>query len=186
MFIGSPYNLKNKVGNQQVMINDKPVTRYSFLRCLRIELDERMSWEKHIDSLCRKVASGIGIIKRLEPFVTHETLHSLYNSLVIPYFDCSPLWDNCGNMFVDKLQKLQNKATRVITRANYDVRSADQAMSWKNLKDRHKMNKSVLIFKLSNNHSAPNLKNKFITKENLNQNNYNLRETRALGTVGLC
>jgi hypothetical protein len=29
MFIGSPYNLKNKVGNEQVMINDKPVTRYS-------------------------------------------------------------------------------------------------------------------------------------------------------------
>ena len=27
MFIGSPYNLKNKVGNEQVMINDKPVTR---------------------------------------------------------------------------------------------------------------------------------------------------------------
>ena len=26
MFIGSSYNLKNKVGNDQVMINDKPVT----------------------------------------------------------------------------------------------------------------------------------------------------------------
>ncbi|CAB4020279.1 Hypothetical predicted protein [Paramuricea clavata] len=26
MFIGSPYNLKNKVGNDQVMINNKPVT----------------------------------------------------------------------------------------------------------------------------------------------------------------
>ena len=34
MFIGSPYNLKNKVGNEQVMINDKPVTRYSCFPCL--------------------------------------------------------------------------------------------------------------------------------------------------------
>ena len=34
MFIGSPYNLRNKVGNEQVMINDKPVTCYSSFRCL--------------------------------------------------------------------------------------------------------------------------------------------------------
>ena len=40
MCIGSPYNLRNKVGNEQVMIDDKPVTRYSSLRCLRVELDE--------------------------------------------------------------------------------------------------------------------------------------------------
>ena len=40
MFIGSPYNLKNQVGNEQVMINDKPVTCYSSFRCLGVEIDE--------------------------------------------------------------------------------------------------------------------------------------------------
>jgi hypothetical protein len=36
-----------------------------------------------------------------------------------------------------------------MTGANYDVRSTDllHAMLWKNLNDRHKMNKSVLMFK---------------------------------------
>ena len=93
------------------------------MRCLGVELDERMSWEKHIDSISKKVASGIGIIKRVKPFVTHETFHNLYNSLVLSYFDyCSPLWDNCGSIFIDKLQKLLNRAARIITGANYDVR----------------------------------------------------------------
>ena len=36
------------------------------------------------------------------------------------------------------------------------------AISWKNLNDRHKMNKFFLMFKISNNHSAPDLKNKII------------------------
>ena len=133
-----------------------------------VELDERMSWENHIDSICRKVGSGIGIIKRVKSFVPYETLKNLYNSLVLPYFDyCSPLWDNCGSMLQEKLQKLQNRATRIMTGANYDVRSTDllRAMSWKNLNDRHQMNKSVQIFKILNNHSAPNLKDKFITRE---------------------
>ena len=177
MFIGSPYNLKNKVGNEQVIINDKPVTRYSSFPCLGVELDERMSWENHIDTICRKVGSGIGIVKRVKPFVPSETLQNLYKSLVLPYFDyCSPLWDNCGSMLKEKLQKLQNRAARIMTGANYDVRSTDllHAMSWKNLNDRHKMNKSVLMFKLLNNHSAPNLKDKFITRDT-NLSNYNLR-----------
>ena len=77
MFIGSSYNLKNKFKNQQVMKNDKPVTRYSSFRCLGVELDERMSWERHIASICKNVASGTGMIKRLKSFVTHETLHNL-------------------------------------------------------------------------------------------------------------
>jgi hypothetical protein len=29
--------------------------------------------------------------------------------LVLPYFDyCSPLWDSCGSMLKEKIQKLQN------------------------------------------------------------------------------
>ena len=64
-----------------------------------------------------------------------------------------------------------------MTGVNYDVRSTDlrHAMSWKNLNDRHKMNKSVLMFKILNNHSAPNLKDKFITRDINLSANYNLR-----------
>ena len=103
-----------------------------------VELDERMSWENHIDTICRKVGSGEACSKRM--------------------------------------QKLQNRAARIMTGANYDVRSTDllHAMSWKNLNDRHKMNQLVLMFKILNNHSAPNLKDKFITRDT-KLNNYNPR-----------
>ena len=108
------------------MINDKPVTRYSSFQCLGVELDERMSWESHIGSICKKFGSGIGIIKRIKPFVPQETLQNLHNSLVLPYFEyCLTLWDNCGSMLTEKLQKLQNRAARIITGANYDVKSTD-------------------------------------------------------------
>ncbi len=86
MFIGSPYNLNNKVGNEEVMINDKPVTRYSSFPCLGVELDERMSWENHIDAICRKVGSGIGIIKTVKPFVPSETLQNVYEFSRSPIF----------------------------------------------------------------------------------------------------
>ena len=46
-------------------------------------------------------------------------------SLVQPYFDyCSLVWDNCNQTCKDKLQKLHNRAARVITGDTYDVSSS--------------------------------------------------------------
>jgi hypothetical protein len=83
-------------------------------------------------------------------------------------------------MLKERIQKLQNRVARVMTGANYDVRSSDllHAMSGKNLNDKQKMNKSVLIYKILNNHSAPNLKDKFIRRDT-NLNNYNLRSANT-------
>jgi hypothetical protein len=37
-------------------------------------------------------------------------------SIVLPYFDyCSLVWENCSVYLQDKLQKMQNRAARVIT-----------------------------------------------------------------------
>ena len=83
-------------------------------------------------------------------------------------------------MLKEKIQKLQNRGARDMTGAIYDVRSSDllHAMSGKNLNDKQKMNKSVLIYKILNNHSAPNLKDKLIRRDT-NLNNYNLRSANT-------
>ena len=180
MFIGSSYKLKNEVGNDQVIINDKPVTRYTSFRCLGVELNKKLSRENHIDTNCNKADTGFGIMKRVKPFVPYESLQNLDNSLVLSYFDyCSPLCDNCGRLLKEKIQKFKNRVARVMTGVNY-VKSSDllHAMSWKNLKDRLKLNKLVLIYKILNNHSAPGLKDKFTIRE-ANLNNYSLRNAHT-------
>ena len=42
---------------------------------------------KHIDNICAKVGAGIGIMRRMKPFVPVETLKLIYSALVRPYFD---------------------------------------------------------------------------------------------------
>ena len=55
-----------------------------------------------------------------------RTLIAVYRSLVEPHFDyCSVVWGNCSKMRADQLEKLQNRAARIITRADYSVRSCD-------------------------------------------------------------
>ncbi len=72
--------------------------------------------------------SFIGIIRRVKKYVSQDTLELMYHSLVLPYFDyCSLVWNNCSQTLKDKVQRLQNRAARVITgdNYNYDIRSSD-------------------------------------------------------------
>ncbi len=181
MFIGSTHNLNNKIGNRPVEINKIPVPQTNTFQCLGVNLDEKLSWEKHIDSVYHKISAGIGAIKRIKPYVPCKTLHDVYKTLIQPHFDyCSPLWDNCGLGLQDKLQKFQNRAARVITGADYDVRSSEvlNKLGWETLARRQELNKLVLMYKVLGNHTAPNLKDLF-SRRNASQNIYDLRNSET-------
>ena len=49
----------------------------------------------------------------------------MYNALVMPYFNyCRAVWGNINKGVADKLQKMQNRAARILTFSNYEVRSS--------------------------------------------------------------
>jgi len=103
--------------------------------------------------ICKKASAGIGASRRMKPFVPLCTLVTLYSSLIEPYFDyCSPLWDTCGKQLRDKLQKIQNRAGRVITCSSYDVSCTDvlNNLKWKTLGTRCFHTKATLIYKILN------------------------------------
>ena len=60
----------------------------------------------------------------------------LCDALIQPQFEyCSPVWGNCGKTLLDRLQKLQNRAARVLTFSCYDagVRLLIQQLGLKHL-----------------------------------------------------
>ena len=179
MVVGSTYNLNTKSGelSNVISIDNNLVSRVPSNKCLGVLLDEKLTFETHIDYICKKACAGIGALRRIMPFVPLCTLVTLYRSLIEPYFDyCSPLWDTCGKQLKDKLQKIQNRAGRVITGSSYDVRSIDvlDNLKWKTLETRRFRAKATLMYKILNDLSAPQLSNSFV-KLNATNINYYLR-----------
>ena len=92
------------------------------IKHLGISIDENLTWQTHIDKLSKKIASGIGAIKRIRPFVLPSVLLYIYNALIQPHFDyCNLVWGNCGKILSDRLQKLHNRAAIVLTFSSYDA-----------------------------------------------------------------
>ena len=125
MLIGSRQRLSTLSDTLELSVDNVPIEQVSSVKSLGIYVDENLTWHFHIDKLCKKIASAIGAIKRVKPFVPQSTLLSIYNSLVQPHFDyCSLVWGNSGKTSSNKLQKLQNRAARVITSSSYKTTRA--------------------------------------------------------------
>ena len=50
------------------------------VKSLGVHADDNLSWNAHIDKISKKIASGIGALKRCRPFVPQTTLQSIYNA----------------------------------------------------------------------------------------------------------
>ena len=124
MFIGSDDKLRKIRNVAYIHIGNNFIDRVSSTKTVGVMVDERLSWAIHTDNICKKVSSGIAGIKQIRDFISKETAVLIYNSLVRPWFDyCYVVWDNLPAKLAERLQKLQNRAARVITRESYEVRS---------------------------------------------------------------
>ena len=144
-----------------------------------MEIYENLTWENHVDALSQKIASGIGAIKRINHCLPPAALHNVYYGLVQLHFDYySVVWGSCGKTLRYKLQRLQNRAARVLTNSNID---ADASMllnelGWKNLETQRLINKAVMVYKSLKCHAPDYLSSKFIQRSD-KCNSFNLRDS---------
>ena len=150
MLIGSRQRLSNFISEPSLAIEGVPIKQVPLTKSLGVHIDEHLTWSEHIHKLTKKIASGIGALKRVRPFVPATTLRYIYNSLIQPDFDyCSVVWGNCNKTLADKLKKLQNRAARVLTFSSYDT-SADpliRQLGWNELDNQRKFHKAVMVHK---------------------------------------
>ena len=119
MLIGSRQRLSTFHNPPSLIIDGAPITQVTSTKSLGVHIDQTLSWNVHVETLCKKIASGIGALKRVRSFVPHDTLRSIFMSLVQPHFDyCDSVWGCCGKTLASKLTKLQNRAARILTYSN--------------------------------------------------------------------
>ena len=179
MLIGSRQRMATLTQELDLSINGISLKRVNSSKCLGVEIDECLTWDAHIASISRKVSSGIGVLKKIKPFVPTFNLISVYQSIVEPYFDyCSIVWDDISDHLTDKLQILQNRAARVITGADYRMHISEllSKLGWSSLKEKRNKQKALMMFKIMNGMTPPYLEDIFT--RNIGRSVYNLRISR--------
>ena len=126
------------------------------------------------------VTSGLGVIKRVRPYVPTDTLITIYNSIVKSHLEyCCEVWDSLGKVLSEKLQKFQNRAARLILGTDHRA-STDLVLgllNWKRLENQRFNRKAVMMHKIANN-NAPTSLTELFTRVG-DSTDYNLRGAQS-------
>ena len=81
------------------------------------------------------------------------TIQSMYKSLVEPYFRyCCPVWGSRGTTAINELQKLQNRAVRIVTNSRYDASAKPiiKKLGWLTVSEIIRMETLSMVYKSIN------------------------------------
>ena len=114
------FHTRNKsVRYLSLKINGKLIERVTQFNFLGLILESNMSWNLHINHIPLKISKAIGILYRLKTIYPQSVLQTLYNTLILPYFNYCILAWGATISESNPLHLLQMKALRLISNSNY-------------------------------------------------------------------
>ena len=84
MLIGSRQKLStlSSPPDRELSIENVPLEEVTSVKSLGIFIDENLQWQIKRSSINKKIASGIGAIKKIRYFVSTPSLNCIYNALI--------------------------------------------------------------------------------------------------------
>ena len=105
MLIGSRQRLSVQSDDVEIRIDDQVIKRVDHTKSLGLTIDDHLSWDKHVEEICKKTSSAISALIRVWPFISKETATQIYYALIPHFYYCSPVWDCLSCYLSDNLQK---------------------------------------------------------------------------------
>ena len=139
-------DLKLKIRENELPVVEK--TKY-----LGVQIDCSLDWKEQIKAVSAKVSRAVGFLKHAKSFLPRESLKTLYTGIVEPHFRyCCSVWGCAGPTEINQLQKLQNRAARIITNSSYDTpgRPLIERLGWKTIQELIKIDSGTMVFKSLN------------------------------------
>ena len=163
-----------------LQINSETIERVTEFNFLGLTLDENLNWNAHIQKVSNKISRTLGVMCRLKNFLPLHVLRILYNSLILPHLQYGILtWGFC----LGRLQKLQKRSVRIITRSKYNAHTDPlfKSLNLLKLKDLFELSVFKVYFKFKHNLLPVYIFNMFT--ESIRNHRYNLRTRGPLEFV---
>lgn len=134
MLIGSNLNY-NKFLEQKlrVCIGQEDIEIVEKIKYLGFIIDRGLTFKEHVQYIIDKISKNVNFLYRVGVFLSQFSRLLVYNTLVLPHFTYSASILYFANKNeLDRLKKLQNRAMRIILRANRytPIRNMLIALNW--------------------------------------------------------
>ena len=145
--------LKSTNQNLELNIRGNELDIVQKTKYLGVQIDCSLDWKEQIKAVSAKVSRAIGFLKHAKEFLPRATLENLYTGIVEPHFRyCCSIWGCCGSSEINRLQKLQNRAARIVTNSSFDTPSRPliERLGWRTIEQLISNESKTMVFKSLN------------------------------------
>ena len=87
------------------------------MELLGVTIDNKLKFEGQIRKICRKVSQQVAVLNRLKKILPFDLRIDIYRAFIVPHFNyCSESWHRCEKRGCAKLEKINERAVRFVTR----------------------------------------------------------------------
>ena len=180
--VGLPQLLK-KLSSFSITLFDKEITPVPVVKDLGVLLDTRLSYNQHITEIASKCLFKLYQINRIKHLLDRKTLLLVINSFVFSKLQyCSTVWSNTSSSNIDKLQKVQNFAGRIILGLRkYDhISDGLRSLKWLPIREKLILNDATMMHKCINKLVPDYLADMFKSRSQVHN-----RQTRSSGALDI-
>lgn len=116
------FSSKNKIidNHPPLYINNETLMRVHSEKYLGLHIDNRLSWDLHINKLCSKISNLIARLRGTIRCLPKSVRYLIYNSMVKPHLEyLIEIWGTSAKTNLKQLQIKQNKIIKLLFHYNY-------------------------------------------------------------------
>ena len=157
MVIGSRQALK-KMNKIEIYLENKILDVVTTFDYLAVRINNILSWEHHIGRICQRLYPKLGLLNRISSFLPSTILLRISKQTILPILDYgSTVRHECGTIQTRRVEKLQNRALRIIVhegrrKCSQEMRNELNLLS---LLSRKRFLRFLSIFKILHNLNCP-------------------------------
>ena len=123
MFLKS-FTSPEEFPNYLVLETEVTIERKSHVKLLGVTIDEKLTFDSHVQNICKKASKQVNILYRFKKIFTREEKAAVYRSFVLANFNYCPIvWNFCGQTQIKQMERIQERALRFLLNdfnSNYD------------------------------------------------------------------
>lgn len=171
------FTLKTNFYSPKLQFQNSRLEYVSSHKHLGLLFCQNLCWAEYIDNIVKNAYQRLCLLKKLKFSIGRNTLSKMYMTFIRPLIEyCSVVWDGYLLQDVEKLEKVQLCAARIIT--GLPILSSRESLyletGWTPLSERRKLTKLSTMYKIHNNLVPDYLKEIFPSIRTL-ESNYNTR-----------
>jgi hypothetical protein len=163
-----------KVQMDSICVGGVDIKCVDSVRDLGVLMDSALSFDQHITKKCQIANHQLHNLNGIRNYLPQKMTETLVHGLLHSHLDfCNALLSGLPNYKIDKFQKLQNRAARIVTKTPFDseIKPVLRSLHWLPLQARIRFKVLVLVYRCLNGTAPVYLSNMLCIKTSV----YSLR-----------